>query len=371
MIINSKDYFNKKINWNKNYEIFVVKTNNDIKNMILHFNKFIKLGNKKKFISLDFEFNSSPEGKKIALFQINLETENEDGTIFLFYPPDLNTEQTNILKQLLTQENTKKILHGAEALDIPYLFKNIFVTDDLRKKFCNNLFDTRYLCEYYHLENSINDKCKIYQILRQMDVIDDKQLEMLLKNEEDMGPIYLIEIDVRNLNDNTMLYSAFDVLYLAALIKQFPDNKIYTKLIPQITCFNFIDKYENIFTKPFSELVGKANNFFIKINNPTKVNLKLIDIYQMYYYWVDDEENILTKLMEINYFKKFIETFIKFVIYKTIFNNYKVWEKNDKISDIINDFNKEEKKFQKIKLSPDFETFFSKIRNILKKDIVY
>ena len=370
MIINSNDYFNKKLNINKEYKIIVVKTENDMKNMISYFSDFDNLNNKDKMIGLDFEFNSSPEGKQIALFQINLETDNNKGQIYLFYPPDLNDDQLIILIKLLTNKDIKKILHGAESLDVPYLFKNIFTTNELRNKFCYNLFDTRYLCEYYHIENKIDAKCKIYKILREMEVIDDTQLNMLLKNEEDMGPIYLIQIDVRNLNNNTMLYSAFDVLYLPALLNKFPKNNIYNKLIPQITCFNYIDKYEDIFTKPFSEIVGRANNYFIKLNKPSKSNLKLIEIYQKHFYWINDDKQILKKLLEINYFKKFIQTFIKFIIYKNILKNNKVWENSEKITNIIQEFQREEERFNKIKLSKDFELFFNNITKIIKKDII-
>jgi hypothetical protein len=370
MIIKSKDYFNKKINWKKEYDITVVKSDKDINGMLKYFSDFIKLKSKNKYVGLDFEFNSSPDGKKIALFQINLESDKSEAKIFLFYPPDLNDINMDILVNLLTDINIKKILHGAESLDIPYLFKNIFINNKLRNQFCNNLFDTRYICEYYHLENKIDGKCKIYSILREMDVIDDTQLNMLLKNEEDMGPIYLIDIDVRNLDSNTMLYSAFDVLYLPALLTRFPDNYVYNNLIPEITCFNYIDRYDEIFTKPFSELVGKANNYFIKIKDNYKgKKLKLVDIYQSYQNIIDDDENIFSKLMDINYFKKFIKTYIKFIIYKNIFKNNTVWENNENISNMLIEFQNEQSRFQKIKLTKHFEIFFNKITSIIKNQI--
>tara|TARA_B100001093_G_C26853715_1_gene1026355 strand:- start:577 stop:1689 length:1113 start_codon:yes stop_codon:yes gene_type:complete len=364
--INSNNYFADLKN--KIYEIITVKNKNEVESMINHFNNFRKIeGN--KFIGLDFEFNSSPEGKKIALFQINLQSNEKTSKIYLFYPPDLNLNQMNNLVNLLIDVNIKKILHGAESLDIPYLFKNIFTSNDLRNKFCNNLFDTRYMCEFYHLEKSIVDgKCKIYSLLRELDVINDRQLQMLIKNEEDMGPIYLVDIDVRKLNDNTMLYSAFDVLYLPHLLEKFPNNYIYMKLIPEITCFNYIDRYENIFTKPFSEKINKMNNYFMKIDD--KKNIKLVDIFQLYYFWIDDRDRILTKLMEINYFKKFIEVFIKFIVYKEIIRNYTIYASSNKIESIYPELVKEEKIFQKIKLTKNFESFFSNIRRLIVKDII-
>ncbi len=367
MILDKNNYFNKKLGWDKNYKIKVVKTQNEVDEMLSYFMDFNDSKSKNKYVGLDFEFNSSPEGKKIALFQINLEQDNSDGFIYLFYPPDLKEEkEMKILINLLTNPSIKKILHGAESLDIPYLFKNIFTDNNLREEFCKNLYDTRYLCEYYHLENKIEGKCKIYSLLYEMNVIDDNILDMLAENEEKMGPIYLVDIDVRNLNESTMLYSAFDVLYLPALLNQFPDKYEYIKLIPEITCFNYKDRYDNFFTKPFSELVNKYNNYFIEFD---ETKIKLIDIYLLYYYWIDDSSKVLGKLKEINYFKKFIEVFIKYIVYKNLLILYDVWESNTEKIDFDKEFKEKEEEFGKIGLSSNLNLFFSEIRNKIKKDI--
>lgn len=371
MEIKSKNYFNKKLKWNKNYVIKVVKNNTDITEMIKYFNNYIKIKNHKKFIGLDFEFNSSSEGKKIALFQINLEVGKKDGKIYLFYPLDLNKNQTSVLIELLTNKKIKKILHGAESLDIPYLFKNIFTNNKLRNLFCQNLFDTRYMCEYYHLENNNVLKCKIYHILKQMNVIDDKIMKQLLDNEEKMGPIYLIDIDVRNLNKFTMLYSAFDVLYLPLLLQQFPQNELYMKLIPEITCFNYIDRYEDIFTKLFSELLNKMNNFFIILEkNNYYHKIKLIDIYQTNLDLLYKKNKEISYFLEINYFKKFIKTFIKFIVYKYLHLNYKVFEKNKEISNLLQDLLNLENDFQKIKIPKTFNLYFQNVRRFIKEKFI-
>ena len=198
----------------------------------------------------------------------------------------------------------------------------------------------------------------------ELNVINNKQYNMLLKNEEDMGPIYEIQIDVRKLDKHTMLYSAFDVLYLPTLLKQFPDTKIYMELIPQLTCFNFIDRYEEFFSKPFSELLNKANNYFLKTSSS---NLKLIDIFNYYYY---TREGILLNLMEINYYKKFIETFIKFIVYKNISNQFTVYMKNNIIADTSDNLKELEKEFTKIHLPKQFENFFTNIRKEIKTEII-
>lgn len=362
MILESKDYFNKKIN-NKTYIINLVKTENDITFMIKYFNNFIISNDKKKYVGLDFEFNSSPNGKQIALLQIILESKNKNSNIFIFYPPDLNNKQINILITLLTDYKIKKILHGAEALDIPYLFKNIFITNELRNKFCQNLFDTRYMCEYMHIDNKINKKCKIYSILLELNVINNKQYNMLLQNEENMGPIYEININIQNLSNNVILYSAFDVLYLPTLLKQFPQNTIYNNLISDITCFNYKDKYDNFFVKPFSEILNKLNNFFIK--TPTG-NLKLIDISYYYYY---TRNKIFLNLIEINYFKKFLKTFIKFIVYKNIYKLFDVYVNNMMKTNMNTQFKELKNKFKFINIPPILNKFLIELKLDIKKEI--
>lgn len=328
MFIDGKNYFNKIDNI-KDYNINVVKSSRDLDEMIKYFKKYInKTG--KKFIGLDFEFNSSSEGKKIALFQINLEIKEEkNGQIYLFYPPDLTNNQMDILINLLIDSNIKKVVHGAESLDIPYLFKNILTTLELKKKFCDNLIDTRYLCEYYHLKNNIMNKCKIYYILLEMNVITQSIFEYLLKNEEDMGPIYLVNIDVRKLNEFTILYTTFDVLYLIRLVESFPDNDIYNNLVPKMTGLNFLERYEKNIIKPYNIYFSRMNNFFLYQKYQGK-NLRLLDIFYNYYYWVEDSTNSVRYLVKINYFKKVIEIMIKYIIYKYVIKNYHVMSSYDR-----------------------------------------
>ena len=98
-----------------------------------YFKKFINEQNKnikeKFYLGMDFEFNRVRKTQRdIALFQINLERDSsKEGVIFVFYPPELNKQETNILIQLITNETMIKIIHGGESLDIPYLFDQVLV----------------------------------------------------------------------------------------------------------------------------------------------------------------------------------------------------------------------------------------------------
>jgi hypothetical protein len=304
-----------------NYKILICNNKSKIKLMVDFFNEFMKL-KEEKFVGIDFEFNRDNNERKIALFQINLESKNHK-QIFMFYPPHLNDDQMYVLKKLLFSELF--ILHGGESLDIPYLFSEIFTTTNEKVKFLMNLYDTKFLCEYYNAENNLTDyKCKIYYLLHQMKVVDDKQFKFLLKNEEDMGHISQIFINVNKMSKELTLYSAYDVLYLPRLLNKFPNKELYNNIIPDITRivllakeFEYIEKRLNI--------LNKFNNFYIK----TESNIKLFNNYYKDVIESINDEMIIY-FISINYFKKFFNLIIKIAVYSYLTNNNKYYYVNKK-----------------------------------------
>ena len=109
MILYGKDEFYPGLN-NKTYNILSCDNSEKIKIMITFFNNFINNQNKntnvRHYIGCDFEFNRvRKQERDVALFQINLEIDNNNtGQIFVFYPPELSKEQTNVLIKLLTDK---------------------------------------------------------------------------------------------------------------------------------------------------------------------------------------------------------------------------------------------------------------------------
>ena len=358
MIINGKNFFK---NNNKNFKVIICNNDDIIKEMVYYFEKFNNI-DEKRYVGIDFEFNRSLDKTKreIALFQINLETVNDDGIIYMFYPPNLTNDQLVILKNLLLNKDITKIIHGGESLDIPYLFNNLFKSKKEQREFCKNIFDTKYLCEYYNLENNLSEnKCKIYYLLKQMDVVTDKQFEYLLKNEEDMGPIYNIRINVKKMSQALINYCAYDVLYLSNLLEKFPQNETYQNLIPEITSTHFILKQTKFFKKNFKK-VSEFNNIF------TEDKQKLIEYY--------NKINIIIKreneyIYEITYFKKFFEIVIKYLTYYIIINKLDTYEKSSvKNKKKLKPPNKIIKKFITFKYLVKFvENYIFKINNFLNK----
>lgn len=325
MKINGKDYFFNGLN-KKNYEISICDNKEKINLMIKYIHQFRNI-NDKKYLAIDFEFNNINNKREIALCQINLESKLE-GKIFLFYPPDLNNNQINIFKNILIDVNVIKILHGGESLDLPYLFDNILLNNKDRELFLENLFDTRYLCEYYNIEYNLEKKCKINYLLLDMKVINQKQFDFLQREEDKMGPIYNIIIDVRKMDDLLILYTTTDVLYLPELLKKYPNNIVYNNLISQMTNFTFFLKRIN----NYNEIIQKISKYNINFIKDNDFKIQLNKIFNMIYYMIDSNNKIYYNFIKINHFKKTMEIMIKNFLYNILIDNFDVWINNSELT---------------------------------------
>lgn len=285
-----------------------------------------------KIIGIDFEFNRVNNIRQIALCQINF-TINSKSDIFLFYPPNIDI---NIFRKLLISDNIIKILHGSESLDIPYLYDNI-ITEEFRKDFCKNFFDTRYMCEYYNAINKIvNGKCKIYDLLLQMKVITQKRYDDLMKNDKMMGNIWDIFIDVRKLSNELAKYSIYDVLYLPQLYKAFPKTDVYKYIIPNIANLNFDLRYEKKLDILFTNISQYNLNKFRF--NDLFLDLTFNEIYIVIFGYLLTND-IFDNLYKINYFRKFIEFIVKNILYNLLNPQIKLFKLdsiNEKFINIIN-----------------------------------
>lgn len=276
--------------------------------------------------SLDFEFNS----KIIALMQICFEWNNDEIFIFVFYPPDLNSEYTRFLIRVLTSKNIIKILHGAEALDIPYLFDELLQRKKYIRKFLNNMIDTRFFCEYYNYVNKFPErKCKIYYLLKDFKIINQKKLDDLNKNGEEMGNISDIIIDVRKMSDPLLKYTLYDVIFLKDLYLSFPlKDEFYKSILPELTSISYLNNRElsESITK-LNLIINTINNYFTIINNE---RITLISLYKKEHEKMSND--ILILLGEnVRYFKKTIVIFLKYMIYKKYLDKYTFYKTKNEI----------------------------------------
>ena len=327
IILNGKDEFYKNVN-NKTYNILKVdniQKENFMCNIFIEFIKNLKNNkNEKHYIGIDFEFKQVAKvDKEVALMQINLENNSNIGYIFILYPPSLTKDNYNLLITLISTPEIIKILHGAESLDIPYLFNQVLITKKNVDGFCDNFYDTRYLCEYYQKENNINNKCSIYNLLLDFKIVTQEKVTELENIENITGPIYLITMDIYNLDHNILRYSLYDVIYLIELIKKIINlGYVYNKLIPEVT--SLVNKYKRSIEHEFNNLIILINSLNINYMYDDNNRIILKDIWEIYYYTISDEHNYFNYLKEINYFKSFCEIITKCVVYSNLLKYFRV-----------------------------------------------
>lgn len=358
--------FYPKLN-NKTY--LVLKVDDEQKQNFMSdiFIKFIENQNKNfnqtHIIGIDFEFNKVRKTERdVALMQINIENDSDTAYIFVLYPPELTLTNYNILIKLITHKQIYKILHGAESLDIPYVFNQLLIKKELIDGFCTNFYDTRFLCDYYHIEKNIQGRCSIYYLLLEHQIITKEKFDELERIEEKTGPIYLINIDIHKLGFHVLRYSLYDVIYLPELIKKFLNMSWpYTNLIPEISCI--INKYKRDPTNKLNlleKIINSMNLFFIYEG---KYRILLNEIWQIYNVII--EEKYLVKILLIPYFKKIIEIIMKFVIYQNLLKYFKVWTNK---KDLVKNINLDQwwKEFNQY---PNLKKLLDYYNDLIKNDI--
>lgn len=308
MILNKNNLFDKDINLdNKQIKLYIGNNNKnleEIKNILLNYKVYLDDQQKKKLLGLDFEFNKGT----IAMAQLNLDKflVNNKEVVLLFDPTDKIIE--NLFRKIILHPKLWICLHGGESLDIPYLTKQLIKKAKDMVLFFKNLIDTKYLCDYSLLKDS--GRCKINYFLYQQKIITKKFLDDMLKNEEKMGPIYLVHVDVKKLSDELLLYSAYDVIFLPELIRKL-ENKLPMIEIIRFLQINYLMKYNLL--KNFNEtkiIIDKINNSYF---TNFKTNNRLIDIITPLIEIAQSQE--LNNLKNIPGFKKIIELIEKSYLY--------------------------------------------------------
>ena len=305
--------FYPKLN-NKKYLVLKIDSIEKEQYMYQKFKEFINKTTN-RYLAMDFEYNRVERNyRNIALMQINLEDETNIGMIFVIHPPSL--KNIKFLLELLTAPNIIKILHGGESLDIPYLFNQLIRNKKDIDKFCNNLYDTKYMCDYMNAKNSqFHTSCSIYNLLESMKIISNDKLIILNKLADDVDITNVNDIDIMKLDIMILKYALYDVLFLPELVKKIINKSgndiIYINIIAEIT--NMINKHKRGIENEISNIepiIAKLNNYRLE---ETKINIKeLWDIFN----WEFNHH-----LKQINYFKKTIELITKIFMYSILIDN--------------------------------------------------
>ena len=296
------------------------------------------LGKNRCYVGIDCEFNN----QKISLMQICFELD-DSGYIWIIDPKRLSLRQKQLLtKYLMINDNIIKILHGAESLDIPFIYNELLENKDVYiNAFTDKYIDTRFLCEYFRISVNDNPKCSIYYALKYFDVITDEKFNHLNEIHDSMGPIQDITWQIDKLSSFHKKYAFYDVLYLKQLVKNiysraYNETPQYYKFYDYVSILTrFVLKERKNKTNIIDNIkhqVDPLNNFMIKHNNE---NIRFIDIYLN---TIDNLKNSnvdldLDILIQISYFKMHITYILKKVIYHIITENYTVYIKKNTVFD--------------------------------------
>ncbi len=305
------------------------------------------LTKKKYYIGIDYEFY---KGKDIRLMQINCERKPRKkgeitSYIWIIKPPDLDSKMHSVMiKYMLEHDKIYKIMNGADALDTPYMIKELFKEDKKTiQRFFSTFVDLRYMCEYYKSYWSDDNKCDIYSAYLYFDVITEKKHKMLVEGNETVLEVCRSLLweksssddDIWNINkldEGILYYVVFDVIYLKyhllAIIKKSSAKKNFLtgmKMIPLLTRYSMFEKQmvSNV-TEELKKHVDPINNYYFY--KDTKI-FKLVDAYKYFSenLVLDDINVEIVKLMKVNYFRNYMMYVLKSIIYKVITDKYPVF----------------------------------------------
>jgi len=187
--------------------IITIKNLQDEEDLIKTLDNISPLDNIK--FCIDFEFN----GKEVGLMQLYITKIN---SIFLLNPEFLKPENKSILVDKVFLSPNKKILHGSESNDIPYIINRLLKRDPNKiQLFINNFYDTRFICSYLSFP-----RCNLYQAMINCGIINTDRLEYLKNIEEKLGKIWKIKWNPKTINSNEKLYALYDVIYLSRLFRK-------------------------------------------------------------------------------------------------------------------------------------------------------
>lgn len=334
--------------------------NVSIKNELnINFHAFIllyaleSLFNSHFYVGIDFEYTN----KMIQLAQLNFE-HNVDlrSIIMIVSPNELTTDMmNNFINLIICNKFIRKILHGSDSLDIPYMYEHLLNQDPNKIiKFTRTLIDTRFLCEYYKLtRNQVsNNKCAIYDenkdgsAIYYFGVVSLEQQEKLAEILRSMPSPHDVTWNIFKMPRSQIYYAQYDVLFLKYLYyviinKATQDEstdlgkkeviELYKHVLNEITRFIYLENREVTFLlKKCKEEVDPANNYFIRKTNGI---LKLIDIFNSVSINIHttNPKVSVDNLLKVNHYKKSILLIIKRMVYGLLSRRCRIMKDNSNI----------------------------------------
>ena len=348
MIVNNKSEMANPPN-NINYHIMIGDSLQKLKLFtlfIIMFNFESEISDETYYVGMDYEFNT----RKIALMQTSFEryilkNKQINNYIWIIYPPELTKDQVQyLIDYIMISPTIKKICHGSDSLDIPYLFQDLFQNNlDVIKKFIEHTYDTRFLCEYY--KNSVNNekKCSIYDALKYFGTITDKKYVELNGISDSVGPNQDVIWNIHKMSSFHIKYAFYDVYFLKQFLMDIyakakhetPEIYPSYKYINDVTRFLYMEKKELVgIISDIKKEIDPMNNFLIKSKN----NITLINVFNQIIenMIINDIGLHLNYLLGINYFKSYMTLLFKKIVYYILAMNHDIYKnKQEKFTDSI------------------------------------
>jgi hypothetical protein len=329
------------------------------------------LFNRHFYIGVDFEYTN----RKIQLAQLNFEHDvSLKSMIMMVSPSELEPiMMENFIKLIICNKFIKKILHGSDSLDIPYVYKIMLENDpDKIIKFTQALIDTRFLCEYYKLnrDEGADNRCSVYDqdparsAIYYFKVISTEKQNELTELMESLPAHHDIQWNIHKMPKSQIMYAYYDVIflkyfyyrmiYMATEEEQTDIGKktvieLYKHVLTELTQFVYLENNEITFLKSkCKEEVDVINNYFVRKSNSI---LKMIDIYNQVSADLQTSNPVIdiNKILKVNHFKTSILILIKRIVYGHISYKCKIFKDKatvwaDKLSNqLIFDFFKQMK----------------------------
>lgn len=345
------------------------------------------------YIGVDFEYTN----KKIQLAQLNFEHNvTLQGIIMMVSPNELEpVMMENFINLIICNKYIKKILHGSDSLDIPYMYNHMLQNDPNKIiRFTRTLIDTRFLCEYYKLTRSdpSDNRCSIYDedparsAIYYFNVISEEQQNKLTELLQSMPAPHDIQWNIKKMPLSQSIYASRDVLYLKFAMMKIIEVatkdedtdlgkksviELYKHVLNEITQFVYLERNNITFlmTK-CKEEVDVVNNYFIRKPNGI---LKMIDVFTQVSTGLEttDPKVNIDKLTKVNHFKVPVMTIIKRLVYGYISQKCRVQKDKsttwtDKLSNqFIFDFLEKMNFYHLLKMFKELDkTLEAKVRTI-------
>lgn len=311
------------------------------------------LFNKNLYIGMDFEFTGIDpvhKRKAIQMMQMNYEHNKDNNSIIMIVSPkELDQVITkNFIRLIMCNTHIRKLLHGPDALDIPYVYKEMMEGDTTKIiKFTKSMIETKLICEYYKLNRPNIDipdkKCSIYEAVAEIGVISaDKKAELDQIEEALPHPTERLW-NIHKLATSQLMYSQYDVIFLKHFYYRMiflateetsdPLQKkniinLYKNIIFEMTQLSYLDSDTNEITfmrVKCKEEVDPINNYMIR--HPTKV-MKLIDIFNQISPGITTIDPVadIDKLLKVSYYKTLLVVILKKMTYTLISQKHKIFK---------------------------------------------